>query len=378
MIYFDNAATTMQKPEAVIEAVCQAMRSLGNPGRGAHNASLGAMRTVYDAREQAAALFGAEDPSGIAFTKNSTEALNIAIKGLIGPGDHVITTVMEHNSVLRPLYELEAGGTELSFLDCDEKGVLRYDRLKELLRPNTRAVICTHASNLTGNVVDGAGIGKFCREHGLLFILDASQSAGCIDVKMDELQADVICFTGHKGLYGPQGTGGLCVRAGVDIRPLITGGSGVHSYEKRHPQAMPTRLEAGTLNGHGLAGLAAGIAFVRETGTERIHAKERQLLTRFYQGICDIPDIKIYGDVTAGCHTGVIALNLGEYASGQVSDELAVRFGIATRPGAHCAPLMHQALGTKEQGAVRFSFSWFNTEEEIDAGIAALRQLAEE
>ena len=195
---------------------------------------------------------------------------------------------------------------------------------------------------------------------------------------MEELQADVICFTGHKGLYGPQGTGGLCVREGVEIVPLLCGGSGIRSYDHHHPEEMPARLEAGTLNGHGLAGLKAGIEFVRQVGPEKIRRREQELLMRFYEGISSVPGIKIYGDVTAKEHTGVIALNLGEYDSSQVSDELMTRFGIATRPGAHCAPLMHQSLGTVEQGAVRFSFSWFNTEEEVDRGITALRQLAEE
>ena len=378
MIFFDNAATTLQKPESVRDAVYQALGTLGNCGRGVHDASLDAMRTVYETREQAAALFGVSSPLQIAFTQNSTEALNIAIKGLLGSGDHVITTVMEHNSVLRPLYELEERGMELSFVSCDEKGYPRYEELENLLRPNTKAVVCTHASNLTGNVVDGARIGRFCREHGLLFLLDASQSAGCLEVTMEELQADVICFTGHKGLYGPQGTGGLCVREGVEIVPLLCGGSGIRSYDHHHPEEMPARLEAGTLNGHGLAGLKAGIEFVRQVGPEKIRRREQELLMRFYEGISSVPGIKIYGDVTAKEHTGVIALNLGEYDSSQVSDELMTRFGIATRPGAHCAPLMHQSLGTVEQGAVRFSFSWFNTEEEVDRGITALRQLAEE
>lgn len=377
-IYFDNGATTVPKPETVITAVEQAMRTLGNSGRGAYEASLGSMRTVYHAREQAARIFGVKNPSQIAFTMNATEALNIAIKGLIRPGDHVITTVMEHNSVLRPLYELEDRGTALSFLPCDDRGNVRLELLEELLRLDTRAVVCTHASNVTGNGVDGARIGRFCREHGLLFLLDASQSAGILETDMEELGADVICFTGHKGLFGPQGTGGLCVRKGVEITPLLSGGSGVQSFERHHPREMPTRLEAGTLNAHGLAGLSAGIDFVLEKGIENIRKREQELVRRFCEGIRDLPQIRIYGDVMAGDHTGVISFNIGEYDSALVSDELAVRFGIASRPGAHCAPRMHEALGTVEQGVVRFSFSWFNTEEEIDAGIEAVRQMARE
>lgn len=376
MIYFDNAATTLPKPAAVKEAVWNAMETLGNSDRGAHDASLGSMRAIYFAREQAAKIFGAESPSQIAFAKNATEALNVAIKGLLGPGDHVITTAAEHNSVLRPLYELEKSGTALSILPCDERGAVRLELLDELLLPNTRAVVCTHASNVTGNVVDAARVGRFCREHGLLFILDASQTAGALDTRMEVLGADVICFTGHKGLYGPQGTGGLCVRKGVEIAPLICGGSGIQSYRREHPPQMPARLEAGTQNAHGLAGLAAGIQFVLDTGLDRIREREEMLVRRFCQGIQDIPGIRLYGDLTGEPHMGVAAFNIEDYDSGQVSDELAVRFGIASRPGAHCAPLMHQALGTREQGAVRFSFSWFNTEEEIDQGIQAVRCLA--
>lgn len=376
MIYFDNAATTLPKPEAVKEAVCRALDTLGNSDRGVHDASLGAMRVIYQARELTARIFGASSPSRVAFAKNATEALNVAIRGLIRPGDHVITTDAEHNSVLRPLYALEKEGITLSFLPCDETGRVRLEALESLVRPNTRAVVCTHASNVTGNVVDAAQIGDFCRKRGLLFILDVSQTAGVLDINMEALGADVICFTGHKGLYGPQGTGGLCVREGVEIAPLLRGGSGVQSYLREQPPQMPTRLEAGTQNAHGLAGLEAGIRFVLETGLNRIRERERMLTLRFYRGIRDVPGIKIYGDVTAENHTAVVAFNIGDYDSGQVADELAVRFGIASRPGAHCAPRMHEALGTKEQGAVRFSFSWFNTEEEIDQGIEAVRLLA--
>lgn len=376
MIYFDNAATTLPKPEAVKEAVCRALDTLGNSDRGVHDASLGSMRVIYQARELTARIFGASSPSRVAFAKNATEALNVAIRGLIRPGDHVITTYAEHNSVLRPLYALEKEGITLSFLPCDETGRVRLEALESLVRPNTRAVVCTHASNVTGNVVDAAQIGNFCRKRGLLFILDVSQTAGVLDINMEALGADVICFTGHKGLYGPQGTGGLCVREGVEIAPLLRGGSGVQSYLREQPPQMPTRLEAGTQNAHGLAGLGAGIRFVLETGLNRIRERERMLTLRFYRGICDVPGIKIYGDVTAEIHTAVVAFNIGDYDSGQVADELAVRFGIASRPGAHCAPRMHEALGTKEQGAVRFSFSWFNTEEEIDQGIEAVRLLA--
>lgn len=376
-IYFDNAATTMKKPDCVIQAVVRAMTSMGNSGRGSHEASLDASRVIYETRELLAELFHAEDSRQVAFTSNSTESLNTAILGLLGPGDHVITTVMEHNSVLRPLYRLEREGASLSFLPCDGNGKLCYEQLDACLRKETRAVVCTHASNLTGNSVDLARIGEFCRAHKLLFIVDASQSAGVLPIDMQKMGIDVLCFTGHKGLYGPQGTGGLCVRKGLHVRPLKSGGSGVHTYRKEHPSEMPTALEAGTQNGHGIAGLRAALLYIGEIGIDEIHRRENTLMERFYRGVKDVDGVKVYGDFGGADRTAVVALNIRDYDSSEVSDELAVSYGISTRPGAHCAPLMHQAMGTVEQGMVRFSFSYFNTEEEIDAGIRAVRELAE-
>ncbi len=377
-IYLDNAATTMQKPECVIEAVANAMRHMGNSGRGAHDASLDASRLIYDTREMISDMMNLGDPRQVAFTSNSTEALNTAIMGLFGAGDHIISTVMEHNSVLRPLYLLETMGAEVSFVPCDEKGCLKTELLEGYVKENTKAVVCTHASNLTGNANDLELIGAFCKEHGLLFVVDASQTAGVLPIDMQKMNIDVVCFTGHKGLYGPQGTGGLCVRPNLAIRPLKSGGSGVHTYLKEHPTEMPTALEAGTLNGHGIAGLHAALQFLKETGIDNIHQKEIALMRRFLAGISDIPSIKLYGDFETDYRAAVVSLNLGEYDSSEVSDELSYTYGISTRPGAHCAPLMHQSMKTVDQGMVRFSFSWFNTEEEIDIAIRALHELAEE
>ncbi len=375
MIYFDNAASSMPKPPEVAEAICQALQSMGNAGRGAHAASLESARTIYDTRALLSDFFGLGDPSGVAFCSNSTEALNTAIKGLFVPGDHVITTVLEHNSVLRPLYELEEKGLELSFVPADKKGLPDYEAFEKLIRKNTKAIICTHASNLTGNLLDIERIGRICKEHGLLFLLDASQTAGVMDIDMQKMQIDVLCFTGHKSLLGPQGTGGLCVRKGIQIRPLKSGGSGILTYSKKHPDQMPTALEAGTLNGHGIAGLHAAVEFLKRTGLEQIRKKERSLLQRFYEGIKELPDIKIYGDFSSFDRCAILALNISDYDSSEVADELAQDYGICTRPGAHCAPLMHESLGTVSQGAVRFSFSYFNTEEEIDSAIKALREM---
>ncbi len=377
-IYLDNAATTMKKPDCVIDAVVSAMRHMGNSGRGAHEASLDASRVIFETRERLSSMFHLGNPKQVAFTCNSTEALNTAIFGLFGPGDHIISTVMEHNSVLRPLYRLEKQGASVTFLPCDELGRLRTDLLSSALRPETKGVVCTHASNLTGNANDLELIGKFCREHGLLFVVDASQTAGVLPIDMEKMNIDVLCFTGHKGLYGPQGTGGICVREDVAVAPLKSGGSGVQTYLKEHPHEMPTALEAGTLNGHGIAGLHAALGFLMETGTDAVHEKEVRLMRRFYDGIKDIPGVKIYGDFSTDHRAAVIAINIRDYDSSEVSDELSFTYGISTRPGAHCAPLMHESMGTVEQGMVRFSISWFNTEEEIDEAIRAVREIADE
>ena len=375
MIYLDNAATSYQKPEAVYQAVQEAMYHMGNSGRGAHGASLDASRQIYSARELLAELFHAGDPSRVAFTANSTESLNMAVFGLFGPGDHVITTMLEHNSVLRPLYLLEEAGLELTILPADQNGCICYEDIEQAIRPNPKGIICTHASNLTGNMVDIGRIGRFCRKKGLLFVVDASQTAGVFDINMEEMGIDVLCFTGHKGLLGPQGTGGICVRQGVAVRPLIVGGSGVHSYSKSHPEDMPTALEAGTLNGHGIAGLYAALRYIQETGMEQIKERELSLMRQFYDGVRTIPGVTIYGDFT-GQRAPIVSLNIRDYDSGEVADELAYHYEIYTRAGAHCAPLMHRALGTESTGAVRFSMSHFNTEAEIDEAVRAVHEIA--
>ncbi|MCI8679375.1 MAG: aminotransferase class V-fold PLP-dependent enzyme [Oscillospiraceae bacterium] len=377
MIYLDNAATTLHKPPQVMDAVVRAMTAMGNAARGAHGGALEAARTVYNTRVKLARLFGCPRPDHVIFTANSTEALNIAISGLIRPGDHVITTDCEHNSVLRPLYRLEEGGAALDVVPADRLGRVAYEDLEALLRPDTRAVVCTHASNLTGNVLDIARIGEMARRRGALLIVDASQTAGALPIDMEAMGIDVLCFTGHKGLMGPQGTGGLCVRPGVEIEPWKVGGSGVHSYDRRQPREYPTRLEAGTLNGHGIAGLSAALDFLQEVGLEAIEAKERALMDRFYQAVSAMDGVTVYGDFSQARRSAIVALNIRDYDSAAVSDELSETYGIATRPGAHCAPRMHQALGTTDRGAVRFSFSWFNTQDEVDEAIRAVGQLAE-
>lgn len=378
MIYLDNAATTMHKPKEVIDAVVEAMTSLGNAGRGANEASLSAARIIYDAREKLCRFFNGEDPRQIVFTSNSTESLNIAIKGLLEPGDHVITTMLEHNSVLRPLYEMEKKGVALTIIKADKKGRFSLEEMEAAIRPETKMIVCTNGSNLTGNYVDIGKVGEMAHRHDVLFVVDASQTAGVFPIDVRNMQVDVLCFTGHKGLLGPQGTGGMYVREGLAIRPLKSGGSGVQTYSKTHPREMPTALEAGTLNGHGIAGLRAAVEYIEKTGLDAIRAKEQELMWRFYEGVKEIPGVTVYGDFHSRERCAIVALNIGDYDSSEVSDALLTEYGISTRPGGHCAPLMHEALGTVEQGAVRFSFAHFNTEEEVDIAINAVRELATE
>ncbi|MCI6533802.1 aminotransferase class V-fold PLP-dependent enzyme [Blautia obeum] len=378
MIYLDNAATTMHKPQEVIDAVVAALSSMGNAGRGVNDASLSASRIIYDTREKLCHLFHGTNARQIAFTNNSTESLNIAIKGILNPGDHVITTMLEHNSVLRPLYEMEARGVKLTIVKSNEQGTLNIQDIEDAITEETKLIICTNGSNLTGNYIDLKPIGEMAHKHGVLFAVDASQTAGVFPIDVQDMQIDILCFTGHKGLLGPQGTGGIYVREGLSVRPLKSGGSGVQTYSKIHPAEMPTALEAGTLNGHGIAGLHAALEYLEKTGIDSIRNREQDLMWRFYEGVKDIPNVKIYGDFSTKNRCAVVTLNIGDYDSSEVSDALLTEYNISTRSGGHCAPLMHEALGTVEQGAVRFSFSHYNTEEEVDTAIKAIRELSQD
>lgn len=378
MIYLDNAATTMHKPQTVIDAVTQAMCSLGNAGRGATSGALDAARTIHGCRTKLARFLGCPRADHVCFTPNSTAALNTVINGVVRPGDRVVTTVLEHNSVLRPLNRLAVEqGVTVEYAGCDANGVLDYDELEQLVTPGTRAVVVTHASNVTGNSVDVARVAAVAHAAGALVIVDASQSAGTAKIDMDTMGLDVVCFTGHKGLMGPQGTGGLAVAEGIDVAPWAMGGTGVRSFDALQPLEWPTRLEAGTLNGHGIAGLSAGLDFIEaQGGVEAIASSERALADRFLAGVREIPEIKLYGAFDQPTRSAIVSLNVGDIDSAEISDALMQGWGIATRPGAHCAPLMHRALGTERQGVVRFSFGYFNTDEEVDAAIEALRDLA--
>lgn len=380
MIYLDHAATSLPKPEPVVMAVTAAMNCLGNSGRGAHSASLGASRMIYETREALSDFFGGDGPEQVVFTPNATAALNTVIQGILNPGDRAVTTAMEHNSVLRPLYRMEKQGVSLCVVPADEKGRLSMERLEQELKPGTKALFCTHASNVTGNVNDLKTIGTMCRDRGILFVADVSQSAGILPIDMKEMAIDILCFTGHKGLLGPQGTGGICVRKGVSVRPLIVGGSGILSYSREHPAQMPVALEAGTLNGHGIAGLKAALTYIREQGQDILRKKELEPMWYFYDQVSRLSQVTVYGDFSSrkALRTPVVSLNIGEEDSGWAAGELAERYGIQTRAGAHCAPLMHEALKTRDRGAVRFSFSHLNTREEAEMAVYAVEQLCRE
>ena len=377
MIYLDHAATSLPKPEGVAAAMTASLSQAGNGGRGSHGPALNALRQACDLRQKAAALFsvpgGAES---VAFTGGATQALNTAICGLFSPGDHVITTAAEHNSVLRPLYRLEDQGMELTIVPADALGRMDYEEMERAVRPNTRGIVCTHASNVTGNLTDLGRVGEICRKHHLHFVVDGAQTAGTIPISMEEWGIDVLCLPGHKGLLGPQGIGLLCVRPGVEIRPLLVGGSGIRSFSRTQPEGMPDRLEAGTRNGPGIAGLNAALDFLLEQGVEEIGRREQELLRRLYENLSEVPGVRIYGDFSTFRRAPVLSFNLEGWDAGEVSDILYEEYGIATRPGAHCAPLMHQALSTG--GAVRLSLGHATTEEEVDRAAEAIRALAEE
>ena len=378
MIYFDNAATTLQKPNEVIEAVQKALLTLGNAGRGAHAPTLQAARTVYDTRVKLAKLFNIANPAQIAFTCNATEALNIAVQGLFNAGDHVISSEAEHNSVLRPLYLQESAGVEVSFVPLDDCGRIDYAVLESKVQANTKAIVINHASNVTGNVNDLQKLSAIAKKHNLLLVVDASQTAGTLPIDVQAMGIDVLCFTGHKGLLGPQGIGGIYVGENVKLLSFKVGGSGVHSFDKVHPQMMPTLLEAGTLNGHGIAGLNAALDFLFATGVDKVHAQEMKLLHYFVEGIKDVPKMKLYGDFDSEERVAIVSLNIGEMDAGVVSDILWDEYGICVRAGAHCAPLVHKHFGTEKQGMLRFSFGYFNTLEEVDVAIKAIKEIAEE
>lgn len=381
MIYLDNASTSFHKPDCVFTAVMEAMHQAGNSGRGSSGEAMEASRLIFDTRCRIAEMFEADGPECVAFTSNATEALNTALFGVLHPGDgpvHAIATEMDHNSVLRPLYALEKKGLELTVLPADRKGRISLTDMEAAIRPETKVIVCTQASNLTGNRNDIHAIGEIAKKHDILFIADTAQTAGVFPISMKKDQIDILCFSGHKGLMGPQGTGVICVRPGVKVEPLKVGGSGILTFQKEHPSDMPEALEAGTLNSHGIAGLRAALGWIQETGIDRIRQQEQDLMMRFYEQVKIISGVTVYGDFSQKDRSPVVTLNIMGMGSSELSMILGEDYGISTRSGGHCAPLMHRALGTEKTGAVRFSFSCFNTEEEVDEAARAVKEIAEE
>lgn len=377
MIYLDNAATSLIRPQQVVDAVSCALVSFGGVGRGVHEASIAAGMAVLDAREALNRLLGGPGADRVSFAPNATVALNIAIAGLLVDGGCALTTAASHNSVLRPLFRArDERGCTVRIAPHDRRGALDWEEFERMAQSCNVAVI-THASNLTGDVYDARRAADIVHAAGGLLILDAAQTAGSIPVSMEELGADVLCFTGHKGLLGPQGTGGLIVSRAVEIPPMLEGGSGTHSFDERHPRFMPESLEAGTVNAHGLAGLAAGVSYLEEMGVTAVAEHEQSLTDSFILQTSDIEGLRILGGEGIG-KTGIVAFTLGDADSAFVADLLATEWGICTRAGAHCAPLMHKALGTEGQGAVRLSFGPFNTQDDADAVAQAVRKIAEE
>ena len=379
IIYFDNAATSWPKPAAMMAAMINYNEMIGgSPGRSGHQRSLDAGRIILETREALAELFGCGDSLRIAFTKNATEALNIAIYGILKPGDHVITSSMEHNSVMRPLRYLEAQGVQLSVVSCSGDGRLDTENVREAIRPQTRLLVVTHASNVTGTIQSIADLGKIARNHGILFCVDAAQTAGALPINVDEMAIDLLAFSGHKSLFGPQGTGGLYVREGLEkqLRPLMMGGTGSRSEFEGQPDFMPDKFESGTPNTIGLAGLGAGVRFVLAEGVEAIRSKEENLTARFMEGIAARPGVTVYGPPDAASRTAVVSFNIAGVSPSEAALELDERFGILCRPGLHCAPAAHRTIGTFSHGTIRFGFGYFNKDEEISLALEAIQSLA--
>ncbi len=379
MIYLDNAATSFPKPDTVYDTMLEAMKEYGaNPGRSGHDLALKASRGMYDTRELLARLFNIENPMNIAFTFNATDGLNIGIKGLLQKGDHVITTSIEHNSVLRPLMALKQEGVEVTIIQCDEEGYLDLKELEDNIKENTKLIVTTHCSNVTGTILPIDKISRICKKHDIIYMVDGAQSAGVYDINVKELEIDILAFPGHKGLLGPQGTGGLYVREGIEINEIKQGGTGSKSHELIQPKIMPDKYESGTPNAPGIIALGAGVKYIMDKGIENIRKHEFDLTKHFIEGISKIDKVKYYGPKYPKERGAVVPINIEEEDSSEVSYILNNVFNIGTRPGLHCAPLTHKTIGTFEQGVVRFSFGVFTTHEEINRAINALKEIAKE
>ena len=381
-LYLDNAATSFPKPEAVLAAMINYQQNIGaSPGRSGHGLSIDAGRSVFETREALARLFHITDPLRIAFTKNVTEALNIALFGLLKKGDHVVTTTMEHNSVLRPLRFLQSQGVELSVVPCSPMGELDPADIQKALRINTKMVVLTHASNVTGTIMPIEEIGRMIRDReDILLCVDAAQTAGALPLDVTKMSIDLLAFTGHKSLYGPQGTGGLYIRTGLDkkIAPLMRGGTGSRSEFEEQPDFMPDKFESGTPNAIGLTGLGAGATFILEQTVEAIRAKEERLTSRFFDQLLALKDcVTLYGPLDAVKQTAVVSFNVKNITPSDAALYFEEKWGILCRPGLHCAPAAHKTIGTFSQGTVRFSFGFFNSEKDVDTAVQAVTELAQ-
>ena len=377
IIYFDNSATSFPKPEEVYKASEKAMRIYGaNPGRGGHRMAVEASKEIFKVREKVANLFNIKDPLRIAFTQNSTYALNFAIKSCINKKGHVITTALEHNSSLRPLFsKRDNGEIELEMIYPEKNGEISIEKIIESIKEDTIAVVVNHISNVTGTIVDIGKIGKITREKGVMLIVDVSQSAGYLDIDVERDGIDILCFTGHKSLYGLQGSGGIYIREGIDFTPIIEGGTGSFSKLERQPLVMPEGLEAGTLNTLAIVSLGAGIDFIQKVGIENIRKYEDKLTQRFLTELKKIPEVEVYGSDKRG---PVVTLNIKGIDSGDLAAYLDEEHRILVRGGLHCAPKIHEAIGNGENGGVRFSFGFFNTDEEVEYAIKVLKEIVAE
>lgn len=377
MIYFDNAATSWPKPPAVRVALDEYFGDAGgNPGRSGHRMSVAGARIVEKAREALAELFNARDPSRIVFTHNATHALNIALHGLLSPGDHVVTTGMEHNSVMRPLRHFERLGVEITVVDCTPQGKLDVETVRRAVQRDTRLLVTTHASNVAGTINPVAELAALAREQNILYLVDAAQTAGAVPIDVQSLGVDMLAFTGHKGLLGPTGTGGLYIRDGLSLAPLMRGGTGSDSAHEVQPEFLPDAHESGTLNLAGIAGLGAAVRFLLEIGIEAVRAHEQTLIAQFLTGASEISELTLYGPKDAALQCGLASFNIEGALPSEVGLILDQSFGIMARTGLHCAPSAHRTLGTFAIGTVRFSFGWFNTSAEVESALEALRQIA--
>lgn len=381
VIYLDNAAASWPKPPQVAEAMARFMAEVGaNPGRSGHRLSIEAARVVYQAREAVAGLLGVSDPMRVIFCFNATHALNLALRGLLRPGQHVVTTSMEHNSVMRPLRALEAEGVALTVVECSSEGVLDPAAVERALRPETALIVMTHASNVVGTLMPVTEVAAIARARGVLLLADGAQSVGALPISMEQLGADLLAFTGHKGLCGPTGTGGLVLGERVDVerlQPLVRGGTGSNSESDLQPDFLPDKFESGTMNVVGLAGLEAGVRWLIQQGQEDLRRRERALTARLIEGLSDLPGVKVEGTRDASRQVPVVSFTIAGLDPAEIGLRLDEECGVAARVGLHCSPNAHRTLGTFPVGTVRFSLGPLTTSADVDEALQAVRRLAE-